>query len=82
MQQIYQKLIAPHENALPQSVLEGLQKVCSGHKHAYFASQHGVMALLRNLSCSPVVVPQVYIPGTIAMSIAKNSPYRDLFKYK
>jgi hypothetical protein len=82
MQQIYQKLIAPQEDALPKSVLEGLQGMCSHDKQAYFASLHGVMALLGNLSCSPIFVPRAYVPGTIAMSIARNSPFRGLFKHK
>ncbi|XP_069696320.1 uncharacterized protein [Periplaneta americana] len=81
MQQIYQRLIAPHEATLPQSVLEGLQRMCSTHKRAYFASLHGVSTMLANMNCSPVVVPHAYVPGSIAMSIAKHSPYRGLFKY-
>jgi hypothetical protein len=81
MQQLYQKLIAPHEDDLPMSVQEGLQRVCSRNRQAYFASQHAVTTLLSNLSCAPVFVPRAYVPGTISMSIAKNSPFQGLFKY-
>jgi hypothetical protein len=82
MRQIYKKLIAPQEDGLPKSVLDGLQRMCTHDKQAYFSSLHGVMALLSNLSCSPVLVPRAYVPGTIAMSIARNSPFWGLFKYK
>jgi hypothetical protein len=72
--QMYQKLILPHEADIPSSVQEELQTVCSGNRQAYFASLHAVIALLRNLSCSPVVVPWTYVPGTVYMGITKNSP--------
>ena len=79
---VYNKLIAPFKNDMPNSYVEGFGKVCADHKYAFF----GVNILKTKVSL-PVPCQVVSLHGTSykdqwAFIFRKDSPYKTLINWR
>ncbi|XP_069696795.1 glutamate receptor U1-like [Periplaneta americana] len=81
MQDIYWRLIAPQQQALPRTTSEGLQRVCEDYKYAFLATRESTEQLAANLSCRLTALPRAYLPGSRAMAVARGSPYLGVFSH-
>ncbi|PNF14716.1 hypothetical protein B7P43_G09342 [Cryptotermes secundus] len=81
MKEVYVKLIAPDKDQLPISIEEGMQRVCDIDNYAFMTSLDVVLGLLDRITCKLSSVLGASIPESLAMSIAKGSPYRGLINY-
>jgi len=82
MRDIYEKLIAPHEDQLGFHDLFGLPLVCSEKKYAHLVSAYMLMIRMNRINCSFTLIPQAYYPGMYTIALAKNSPYRGILNFK
>jgi hypothetical protein len=82
MKEVYAKLIAPGKDHLPISIEEGMQRVCDIDNYAFMTSLDVVLGFLDHITCKVSSVLGASIPESLAMSIAKRSPYRGLINYK
>jgi hypothetical protein len=82
MKKIYDKLMAPYEGSMPVDDIEGIQKVCSLKNyaldtHTFNLINHGIVP-----NCSITYVPQAFFPGSMAVAVTNDSPYKELFNQK
>jgi hypothetical protein len=82
MRKIYDKLMAPYESSMPVDDIEGIQRVCNLKKYALATNTFSLINLGYVPDCSVTYVPQAFIPGTIAVAVRHQSPYKELFKQK
>jgi hypothetical protein len=82
MKEVYAKLIGPEGDHLPISIEEGMQRVCDNNNYAFMTTLEVVLALQNKISCKLSSVRGASIPESLAMTIAKRSPYRSLINYK
>jgi hypothetical protein len=82
MKQVYEKCIAPHEPTLPETMLEGLQWLCTRDKYATMSTERFVLSNWNQLPCTAHRVPKAYMTVTISMVIQKNSPFLGILKQK
>jgi hypothetical protein len=82
IKEVYAKLIAPEEDHLPISIEEGMQRVCDIDNYAFMTTLEAALGVQKKLSCKLSSVLGASIPESLAMSIAKRSPYRGLINYK
>ncbi|KAJ9579004.1 hypothetical protein L9F63_024892, partial [Diploptera punctata] len=80
MNEIYNKLIHPSINTLPQSSLEGLNRVCAWRKYSWMIAEINAFSYNKQLSCKLFPVSEAFIPGFASMAIKKNSPYKAIIK--
>jgi hypothetical protein len=82
MKEVYVKLIVPEGDHLPISIQEGMQRVCDIDNYAFMTTLDVALGLQDRISCKLSSVLGASIPESLAMSIAKRSPYRNLINYK
>jgi hypothetical protein len=82
MKEVYAKLIAPDKDHLPITIEEGMQRVCDNDNYAFMTSLDVVLGLQNRITCKLTSVLGASIPESLAMTIAKHSPYRSLINYK
>jgi len=82
MKNIYDKLMAPYEHLMPKIYIEGIQRVCSLKNYAFTALTSILMYQGIVPNCSITYVPQAIIPGSMALAITNESPYKELFNHK
>jgi hypothetical protein len=82
MKNIYDKLMAPYEHLMPMKDIEGIQKVCSLTNYALATHTSIMMNLGIVPNCSITYVPQAFFPGSMAVAITEDSPYKELFNHK
>jgi hypothetical protein len=82
MKEVYAKLIAPDKDRLPISIEEGMQRVCDVDNYAFMTTLDVALGLQDRITCKLSSVPGASIPESLAMTIAKRSPYRSLINYK
>jgi hypothetical protein len=82
MKEAYTKLIAPDKDHLPATIEEGMQRVCDVNNYAFMTSLDVVLGLLDNITCELSAVLGASIPESLAMAVAKQSPYRGLINFK
>jgi hypothetical protein len=79
MSQIYDKLVAPYENSLPVDDIEAIQRLCRIRNYALATHTFALMNLGYIPKCSITVVPDAFFPGSIAVALSVNSPYKEVF---
>lgn len=79
MKKIYQTMIAPNRHNFPSSDDEGFQRVCSVPNYAYITYTELEYKETTTFSCDLTEIPQIYIPGSLAITTVKNSPYKGTF---
>ncbi|XP_021923390.1 probable glutamate receptor [Zootermopsis nevadensis] len=79
MQNIYQKMIAPNRHNFPFSDDEGFRRVCNVPNYAYITYTDLEYQETGTLSCGLTEIPQIYIPGSLAITTVKKSPYKGIF---
>jgi hypothetical protein len=79
---VYEKHVAPHEQNLPRTMLQGLQRVCASDKYATMSTETVLQYNWKRLPCTVHRVPKDYMTGTVSMTIRKYSPFRGILKLK
>ncbi|XP_069681551.1 probable glutamate receptor [Periplaneta americana] len=79
MKNIYKKMIEPNQKNYPVTDEEGFQKLCKFPKYAYMT--YTDLEESGRLGCEVMKIPHMYIPGSLAITSVKNSPYRGIFNY-
>ncbi|XP_066991911.2 glutamate receptor ionotropic, kainate glr-3 [Anabrus simplex] len=79
---IYHKLIAPAEDDLPKTQIEGLNMICSRPQYSYFATEDVIKPSVKNLPCKVVKVPRTALSAALGLLHPKRSPYRGIIAYK
>jgi len=82
MKKIYEKLMAPYERFMPVDDIEGMRRVCDLRKYALATNTFNVLNLGFIPNCSITYVPQAFFPGSIAVAVTDESPYKELFNQK
>jgi hypothetical protein len=79
MQKIYQTMIAPNQHNFPSSDEEGFQRVCKVPNYAYMTYTELENNEAGTFNCDLTEIPQIYIPGSLAITTVKQSPYKRIF---
>jgi hypothetical protein len=79
---IYEKLIAPHEAHLENFDWFGLSLICSEKKYAHFGSTFYLLIPMLRPQCSFTLIPRAYYPGMFTIATTKRSPYHGILNYK
>ena len=74
--------MAPYERSMPVDDIEGIQRVCHLKKYALTTNTFNLVNLGFVPNCSLTYVPQAFFPGSIAVAITDESPYKELFNQK
>ena len=82
MKKIYDKMMAPYERSMPENDIEGIRRVCDVKNYALATNTFNVMNLGFVPNCSITCVPQAFFPGSIAVAVTDESPYKELFNQK
>jgi len=82
MRKIYDKLMAPYESCMPEDDVVGIRSVCSLKKYALATNTFNLINLGFVPNCSITYVPQAFFPGSIAVAVTHDSPYKELFNQK
>jgi hypothetical protein len=82
MNQIYDKLMAPYERSMPVDDIDGIQKVCGMKKFALATHTFNLINLGFIPNCSITYVPEAFFPGSVAVALTDDSPYKELFNQK
>lgn len=80
LKQIYDKLIAPHDSALPTSMLGGLKGVCSRHIYPTMSYEKTAWLAFGQLNCRLHEGPKTFGAVSKVMALRKGSPYRGILK--
>jgi hypothetical protein len=81
MRELYWRMIRPEVDSLPASVYEGLTRLCTRRRYAYFASQTSVDMMKASLPCGVVEIPGTFIRSHLSVAVTKRSPYRGILQY-
>ncbi|KAJ9584260.1 hypothetical protein L9F63_021382, partial [Diploptera punctata] len=76
---IYKKKIYPNRHMLPRNNNEGLEKICQEKNYAHVTSTYILIQQIRLIHCSIVLIPQAFFPGSIAITMVKESHYKGIF---
>jgi hypothetical protein len=79
---VYKKLIAPFENDLPATPLEGLRRVCAFKKYAYIGGSTLSTDTAGTLPCYLVPLPGTSYRDPWAFITTKNSPYKRIINWR
>ncbi|PSN30384.1 hypothetical protein C0J52_21778 [Blattella germanica] len=79
--EIYRKLLLPTKDDLPESTLEGLQRICDSHKYAYMVTEHFAQKYFGNITCKLETMKGDYIPFSLSMIVKKKFPYKGIINY-
>ena len=82
LKEIYRIKIEPNLRHMPSDDVEGLKRVCAREGYALATHTYNIMNLDYIPNCTITSVPKAYIPGTVAVATAANSPYRGIFNHK
>ena len=82
MKKIYDELMAPYEDSMPVNDVEGISSVCNLKKYALATNTFNLINLGFVPDCSITYVPQAFFPGSVAVAITDDSPYKELFNQK
>ncbi len=80
--EIYIKLIAPFINDLPFSHIEGIRRVCTDYKYAFFGQNFLETKLSLSIPCKVTPLPGNSYSDQDAFIISKNSPYKGLINWR
>jgi hypothetical protein len=79
---IYEKLIKPHEDYLAPHDALILPLICSEKKYAHFGSVYLLLIKGNRLNCSVTLIPRAYYPGMYTIATVKRSPYHGILNFK
>jgi hypothetical protein len=84
MRQIYTDLIEPEvrSNALPETDLEGLRKLCDESKYSFLTLDTSLKGLEKEIPCNVVPISYAFHTTTLSMLISKSSNYKTLFRHQ
>jgi hypothetical protein len=81
IREVYKKLMEPVRRQMARSTLEGLRRICEGERMAFAAVEVGVDSLRGQTGCEVLHLPATAVPATIAMAVAKGSPYKRILSH-
>jgi lipase chaperone LimK len=83
MKEIYNRIILQKEKDMPNTIREGIRRLCNEPKQALMATSVTVTSTQYiAYQCHVTKLPRTAIPGSLSFVISKDSPYRELFNYK
>jgi hypothetical protein len=83
MKDIYNRIILQKEKDMPETLREGVRRLCNEPNQALMATSLVVVsAQFMEYQCHVTELPRTAIPGSLSLAISKESPYRELFNYK
>jgi hypothetical protein len=82
IRQIYDKLMAPYEYFMLKDDIVGLERVCGMEKYALVTDNFMLINLRFVPNCSVTYIPKACFPGSLAVALTQDSPYRKLFNQK
>jgi hypothetical protein len=82
MKKIYKKTNASYEHLMPMDDVKGLHRVCSLKNYALATHTFSLMNQGIVPNCRITYVPQAVFPGSVAVAITDESPYKELFNQK
>ena len=80
--EIYERLIAPFNNDMPNSTIDGYRRVCADHKYAYFGINYLKIIGPFSVHCKLIKLPGNSYSNPWAFIISKNSPYKGLINWR
>jgi hypothetical protein len=83
MKEIYNKIILQKAKDMPETILEGIKRLCTESKQTLMSAAD-IMAFMQYTEywCHITKLPRSAIPGSASFAISKENPYRKLFNYK
>ena len=84
MRRVYTELMEPdvRGNALPETDLEGLQRLCVDKKYSFLTLDSSLKGLEKDVPCNIVDITYAQQTTTLSMIISKTSEYKTLFKHQ
>jgi hypothetical protein len=79
---VYKKLLAPFENDMPTSAIDGYNRVCSEHKYAFVVPNFLNTKFMAPLPCQLVPLHETLNRDPWAFIISKNSSYKGLISWR
>jgi hypothetical protein len=79
---IYEKLIAPHEDTFGQFEAWELSKICRYKNYAHFGPAYLLLLKYNRPPCSFTLIPQAYYPGMYTIPTMKKSAYHGILNFK
>jgi hypothetical protein len=67
---------------MPVDDIEGIRRVCSLKKYALATNTFNLINLGFVPDCSITYVLQAFFPGSIAVAVSHESPYKEIFNQK
>ena len=68
-------------DSLPTNTSEGVRRLCTRDKYAYFSGQTEIEHLKEPLPCTIVNVPETTIVTHLSMAVPKGSPYKGMLDH-
>jgi hypothetical protein len=75
-------LIAPFKKDLPSTSVNGIGRVCTDHKYAFFGSNAVRKFYSKTLPCQLVPLPETFYRDQWAFIISKNSSYKGVINWR
>lgn len=83
MKEIYNKIILQKEKDMPETIGEGIRRLCTESKQTLMSAARIVVFMQHTeYRCHVTMLPRTAIPGTTTFAMSKENPYRKLFNYK
>jgi hypothetical protein len=79
---VYKKLLAPFENDMPISTIDGYSRVCSEHKYAFVVPNFLNTKFMAPLPCQLVSLPETSYSDPWGFILSKNSSYKSLISWR
>ena len=79
---VFERLIFPYKNDLPDSYLDGFRRICAEHRFAFFGHDILDNDLARELSCHVVPLRDTFHIDKWAYIMTKNYPYKGLINWR
>jgi hypothetical protein len=73
-------MIRPEVDRLPSNVYEGLTRLCTRHRYAYFTSKTSADMVKASLPCPVVDIPDTLISSHLSVAVTKRSPYKGILQ--
>ena len=68
-------------DSLPTNVSEGVRRLCTRDKYAFFAAEMDIESLKATLPCTLIRVPGTTIVTYLSMAVQKGSPYKGMLDH-
>jgi hypothetical protein len=81
MKDVYRKMIYPEMDSLPPNVSEGVRRLCTTAKYAFFTAETDIAAQKGSSPCTIIRVPGTTILSYLSMAVQKGSPYKRILDH-